>query len=135
MATKVDQTAGNQTGPQMTFMHASVAKNTVHAFAMTSELWMVTEETRDAAAGRAAGVGGSWAAEPPQADQEEMVLRTVMLSNCDCDNVFDDGFVVEAIRTMMASRDSSHSMIRAEPPSSPAGYGSSHQASLAGRLV
>ena len=125
MATKVDQTAGNGTGPQMTFWHASVAKNTAHAFAMMSELErnrMVTEETWVAAAGQAAGEGGGRAAEPPQADQEEMALRALMLINCDCDNVFDDGFVVEAIRTLMASRDSSCSLIRAEPPLSPAGY-------------
>ena len=116
----------------MMFWHASVAKNTAHAFAMRSELELNRRFTGSLAAAAAsssassAGCGG---------DPAEMILGSLMLINCDCDNVFDETFVVGSVRSMMASRAFSDSAAWAEPPLCSAGYASGGQASLAGRLA
>ena len=92
-------------------------------FAVTSEL-----------ARMGAGASGSRAAEPPDKAQLE-VLRNLALINCDCDNVFDDTFVIEALKTMMACRQFDLSDVKADPPMCPAGYASGCQASMTGRVV
>jgi len=63
------------------------------------------------------------------------VLRNLALINCDCDNVFDDEFVVGSLETLMASRHGRAASVRANPPLCPAAYASGDQACLTGRVA
>jgi len=136
-AEAADKTAGNRMRSKMEFWHASVAKNTAHGFAMASELERsaLVRDTPVAAAGSAAGAGGSWAAEPPRHHPDEMVLRDLVLISCDCDNVFSSDFVIEALTVAMSSRRFSTSPVVADPPMSPACYSRGNQSCLTGRVL
>lgn len=128
-------TAGSQKRPKMMFWHASVAKNTAHLFAVTSELERirgVTEARAVAAVSEAVARG--WAAEPPGVNPEEEVLRSLALINCDCDNVFHSEFVVEALRALMTSRRTANPS-QVEPPLGVGCYAESLLSGLSGRVA
>jgi len=134
--TEAGETAGSHGGPKLVFWHASGAKNAVHAFAMRSELQRIRRAAEtQAAAGLAASAGGSPAAGPLGNNPEALVLRSLALISCDCDNVFDNEFVVEALRTLMASRSCSANPAQAEPPLSPACYAAGRVQRLTGRVA
>jgi len=62
-------------------------------------------------------------------------LRNLAVINCDCDNVFDEAFVVDALQTLMGSRQPGSATDRAALPLCPVAYASGSQACLSGRLA
>lgn len=131
---------GNRRRAKLRYWHASTAKNTSHMFAISSE---IARRRRPAGSlpptarlvASASSSSSIWAAEPPNVKQVEAVLRNLALINCDCDNVFDDEFVVGTLEALMAARQVSAASVQAAPPLCPAAYASGDQACLTGRVA